>query len=115
MPKGVRSRVRSRLGGLPQLPDGMDWPVGESYGEAAPMHFLAQIDCAELPGVDPDMPSQGMLFFFAMNDDFSLLCIDLLNERFGECGVCRRDRLRFRPPCIMGVELYIVDSIVGWG
>lgn len=41
-PPAAFPRVRSRLGGLPQLPDGMDWPVGESYGEAAPMHFLAR-------------------------------------------------------------------------
>ncbi len=80
-PPAAFPRVRSRLGGLPQLPDGMDWPVGESYGEAAPMHFLAQIDCAELPRVDPDMPSQGMLFFFAMNDEEQIWDTDEPQQR----------------------------------
>ena len=52
-----------------------------SYGKAAPMHFLAQIDCAELPRVDPDMPSQGMLFFFAMNDEEQIWDTDEPQQR----------------------------------
>lgn len=33
------------------------------------MHFLVQIDCAELPYRHPDMPDVGMLFFFARDDE----------------------------------------------
>lgn len=74
-------RVRSKLGGLPQLPQGLEWPVGESYGESAPMHFIAQIDCAELPRVDSSMPQQGMLFFFAVNDEEQIWDTDVPQDR----------------------------------
>ena len=80
-PPAAFPKVRSRLGGLPQLPDGLQWPVGESYGTQAPMHFLAQIDCAELPRVDPDMPAQGLLFFFAMNDEEQIWDTDEPQQR----------------------------------
>lgn len=38
--------LRSWLGGLPQMPEATPWPRTE---EGAPMHFLAQIACADLP------------------------------------------------------------------
>ncbi|ARN80366.1 DUF1963 domain-containing protein [Methylocystis bryophila] len=62
-------KVRSRLGGLPCLPDGVDWPIGEGYEGATPLHFLAQIDCSELPPIDARLPKSGMLFFFARDDE----------------------------------------------
>jgi len=62
-------KVRSRLGGLPTLPTRVAWPRGRSYERDVPMHFLAQIDCAELPHVDPRLPAAGMLFFFAVFDE----------------------------------------------
>jgi Domain of unknown function (DUF1963) len=65
-------RVRSRLGGLPNLPDGIEWPHGRSPYDSrkpVPLHFLAQIDCAELPQIDARMPTKGMLFFFAREDE----------------------------------------------
>ncbi|NPV24100.1 DUF1963 domain-containing protein [Bradyrhizobium aeschynomenes] len=37
--------ARSWLGGLPQMPDNVAWPRTRS----GPMHFLAQIACADLP------------------------------------------------------------------
>lgn len=54
----------SRLGGLPSLPAGLNWPRDPKQG--APLHFLAQIDCAELPETEglPDLPDEGVLFFF---------------------------------------------------
>jgi uncharacterized protein YwqG len=61
--------VRSRLGGLPLLPDAFDWPQGRRGDEEIPLHFLAQIDCSELPRVDQRMPSEGFLFFFARDDE----------------------------------------------
>lgn len=66
-PPSAFPKVRSRLGGKPQLPATLDWPWGMHYGEQTPMHFLAQVDCAELPRVDEAMPDRGMLFFFAVN------------------------------------------------
>jgi hypothetical protein len=69
-------RVRSRLGGLPNLPDSVAWPYGrlpprgmDPGGTEVPLHFLAQIDCAELPRIDARMPDAGLLFFFARQDE----------------------------------------------
>ncbi len=53
----------SYYGGLPTLPDGMDWPV---YGPA-PMVLLAQLDCTALaPTIRPEwtLPADGVLLFF---------------------------------------------------
>ena len=58
---------RSFIGGLPHLPDGMEWPVSPKKG--LPLSFIAQIDLREVPrpaGVF--FPAEGMLWFFA---DFS--------------------------------------------
>lgn len=60
-----RSKLKSRLGGLPDVPTGFAWPVG-STGE--PLVFVAQIDlaevhAAELPGAAA-LPERGMLAFF---------------------------------------------------
>ena len=51
------------------MPPGLKWLIGATYGEPTPNHFLAQIDCAELPRMEPQMLEQGMLFFFAANDE----------------------------------------------
>jgi hypothetical protein len=51
----------SRLGGRPRLPDELDWPRADS---GMPLHFLAQIDCAELPPSGGALPESGVLFFF---------------------------------------------------
>src|SRR4051794_34286422 len=39
--------ARSWLGGLPQMPDNIPWP--RTTGNGAPLHFIAQIACADLP------------------------------------------------------------------
>ena len=74
-------RVRSRVGGLPQLPQALEWPMGQREGAPAPMHFLAQIDCAELPRVEAQMPEHGMLFFFAVNDEEQIWDTESPQER----------------------------------
>jgi hypothetical protein len=56
---------RSKFGGLPNLPEHYDWPRAPERG--VPLHFLAQIDCAEIPFPSP-LPDRGMLFFFARDD-----------------------------------------------
>lgn len=55
------------LGGLPTLPADIDWPVYAQDGSpAVPMHFLAQLDLAQVPEAAgmPDLPTTGTLFFF---------------------------------------------------
>jgi hypothetical protein len=66
---------RSWLGGLPMMPDDIEWPRGVSYenleaGEV-PLHFLAQIACEDLPA---DLwgglgPRTGWLLFFINPND----------------------------------------------
>lgn len=63
----------SRLGGLPSLGTGQKWPRHLTRG--TPLHFLAQVDLAELPPTPlkkggPKLPRQGVLMVFAdMNCD----------------------------------------------
>jgi len=61
----------SHLGGLPSLPEGVEWPRAPN---GAALHFLAQIDLSTLPAggiVDfqgkplPEFPREGALYFFA--------------------------------------------------
>jgi uncharacterized protein YwqG len=60
----------SKLGGLPTLPSGVEWPRHRQT--RTPLHFLAQIDLSHLPptplessGRGPALPKSGLLFFFA--------------------------------------------------
>ncbi len=52
-----------RLGGLPFLQVGAEWPVWDGHG---PLSFIASIDCARLPtaALDIDLPTAGTLLFF---------------------------------------------------
>ena len=52
----------SRLGGHPDLPQGMAWPVHQGR----PLSFIAQIALEDVRPLDVDhaLPSQGQLFFF---------------------------------------------------
>ncbi|MBQ9367985.1 MAG: DUF1963 domain-containing protein [Victivallales bacterium] len=51
---------RSKLGGNPNLPEGIAWPVNSKGRE---LDFLAQIHCADLPQ-GMGLPDHGTLFFF---------------------------------------------------
>lgn len=55
---------RSWLGGLPQMPSSIDWPRGGAG--SFPMHFAAQICCADLPAElwQGKGPRQGWLLLF---------------------------------------------------
>jgi hypothetical protein len=65
--------VRSKLGGLPTLPAAIEWPGGRNLNnEDVPLHFLAQIDCAELPAIEPRLPTEGLLLFFARDDAYQV-------------------------------------------
>lgn len=60
VPRGL-----SKFGGLPNLPAHYEWPRD---GHGRPLHFLAQVDCADIPIVTP-LPERGVLFFFAREDE----------------------------------------------
>ncbi|MBX7483809.1 DUF1963 domain-containing protein [Qipengyuania qiaonensis] len=56
---------RSKFGGLPLLSARTDWPRDPN---GKPLHFLAQIDCEELPW-HGRLPETGMLSFFGRDDE----------------------------------------------
>ncbi len=58
----AQEAVFSKIGGAPELPEGLAWPIGER----SPRVFLAQIDLAAFRAhVDIDwLPSEGRLYFF---------------------------------------------------
>ncbi|MEU4208532.1 YwqG family protein [Streptomyces sp. NPDC026206] len=60
---GPEDVVVGRLGGLPALPEGVEWPVWEGHG---PLTFVASVDCAALPSgaLDIPLPTEGTLAFF---------------------------------------------------
>jgi uncharacterized protein YwqG len=60
-------QVNSQLGGLPTLPKNVEWPRAS---DGTPLHFLARIDCSELPESNGPLPKSGTLHFFArLNED----------------------------------------------
>jgi len=67
VPHGAGKEVKrvSKFGGLPVLSTDTDWPR-DSKGRA--LHFLAQIDCEELPW-HGRLPDVGMLSFFGRDDE----------------------------------------------
>lgn len=60
--------TNSRFGGLPSLPERYAWPRTSS---GTPLHFLAQIDCADIR-FKTALPDRGVLFFFGRDDDEQL-------------------------------------------
>ena len=56
----TRERQKSKLGGNPNLPDSIVWPVKP---QGMPLDFLAQIYCPDLPG-GLGLPDTVTLFFF---------------------------------------------------
>jgi len=60
-PAASGDTVVGQLGGEPNLPDGAEWPWWEDYG---PLAFVAAVDCAHLPPLDIELPTEGTLLFF---------------------------------------------------
>ncbi|WP_440117541.1 DUF1963 domain-containing protein [Paenibacillus sp. QZ-Y1] len=66
-----RRTGNSRVGGDPDLPDNMKWPLTE---EGVPMTFLAQLNLVDLSPYTPNdgrgsLPERGMLYFFIGVDE----------------------------------------------
>ncbi|MGK5637659.1 YwqG family protein [Streptomyces sp. URMC 126] len=65
------------LGGLPRLPDDVEWPEWEGHG---PLAFVASVDCAALSvaALDVPFPTDGTLnfFFFDGRIDDGEACVD---------------------------------------
>lgn len=64
------------LGGQPTLPSDIAWPWFIHKGDPlVPMHFMAQINLAEMPRSKgfPDLPATGTLFFFLPKHAYWLL------------------------------------------
>ena len=64
-PPHTGPRTNSKFGGLPRLPAHYEWPR-DANGVA--LHFLAQVDCADI-GFETPLPERGVLFFFARDDE----------------------------------------------
>jgi hypothetical protein len=64
-PPHIAARTNSKLGGLPRLPEYYEWPRTPN---GLPLHFLAQIDRADI-GLGSPLPPRGVLFFFRRNDE----------------------------------------------
>src|SRR5215470_2088144 len=79
--------ARSWLGGLPQMPDNIAWP---RVAKGAPLHFIAQIACADLPKQmwHGRGPRDGWLLLFVdvlqMEDDSESLLSLLAQAWHGE-------------------------------
>lgn len=63
-PPHAGRRTNSKFGGLPNLPAHYDWP---RTSNGTPLHFFAQIDCADI-GFRTPLPERGVLFFFGRDD-----------------------------------------------
>ncbi|MFE7187528.1 DUF1963 domain-containing protein [Streptomyces erythrochromogenes] len=64
---GAELPTAARLGGLPRLPEGTDWPSGP---DGAPLAHVATVDCGALPAgaLDLPLPAGDSLAFFASGD-----------------------------------------------
>src|SRR5262249_28452161 len=62
--EGKLAPGRSKIGGRPDLPDGLSWPAHRGK----PLAFLAQVNLAELQGAasPEELPRTGMLWFFSV-------------------------------------------------
>jgi hypothetical protein len=62
-PPDQREPIVAYLGGLPMLPEEVEWPEWKDHG---PLNFIAAIDCSQLPTADLDipLPASGQLLFF---------------------------------------------------
>jgi hypothetical protein len=77
-PPYVGEPGNSKFGGFPTLPAHYEWP---RTANGTPLHFFAQIDCAEITFPTP-LPGRGVLFFFGRDEDEHLW-----DDPTGDCRV----------------------------
>jgi uncharacterized protein YwqG len=70
----------SHFGGLPALSEGLEWPRTPA---GVPLHFLCQVDCAEI-GWEIPLPDRGILYFFGRDDEEQIWGSD---EPHADCRV----------------------------
>lgn len=88
----------SKFGGLPMLSVDIDWPRDP---RGRPLHFFAQIDCAELPW-HGRLPDVGILSFFGRDDEEQIWEADV-DDPTENCAVlydksALADRVVRQPP-----------------
>ncbi|MDR6832194.1 MULTISPECIES: DUF1963 domain-containing protein [unclassified Sphingopyxis] len=102
-PPFASAATQSRFGGLPALPDAIEWP---RMKDGTPLHFLAQIDCSALP-VRGVLPDRGLLFFFGRDDDEQIWGEDYVGDQAWRVihapGAVGDDPARPAPPDLMPI------------
>jgi uncharacterized protein YwqG len=93
-PSGNTSLWQSKVGGIPYMPKGIDFPCTPDGQE---LHFLAQINFEETPQLAP-FPSKGILQFFIQDDD-------LLGMDFDDGEVQDTFRVIYYPEIIKNEQL----------
>lgn len=64
------NRGNTRFGGLPDLPEGINYPVFTTYDERLMGYqFIAQLNCAELAPYQDYLPRIGILYFFITDQE----------------------------------------------
>lgn len=71
------SATRSKVGGYPYFPVGMEYPTGQN---GKPLDFLAQINFGEIPELEL-YPQSGLVQFFIATDDLYGLDFDDPNQQ----------------------------------
>ena len=91
----------SKLGGRPDLPPDLSWPVGKVAGREIALPFIAQFDIAPLwrsymgPGAQGLLPTSGMIYFFYNMADYGADYLSPENWRVLYTPV--RDKGKFVP------------------
>lgn len=94
--------VRSRLGGVPRLHAMSDWPRSDATN--LPLHFLAELDLAEIPRVAETqaLPGDGILMFFCDLGTWSSPRV-IFQESVGAVSTAPED--------LPDINTYLIESV----
>ncbi len=109
-----------RIGGLPDLPQGVEWPrlstgvrgaAGPAPSPGTPLSFLLQVNLAEVASADLEqlLPKSGMLYFFFHLDEGGAGDADVAAVLFAQGSELRRTTA---PPALPPDQLYRGFSLV---
>lgn len=93
-----KSVGRSKLGGRPDLPADLTWPIGKVAGREIALPFIAQIDIAPLwriytgPGAQGLLPTSGMLYFFYNMENYGTDFLAPANWRVFHSPIREKDK-----------------------